>query len=104
MVAFEGCRRMFAFPIEALQRGIGAFHQSNHDFAIARVVGFLHQDIISIHNVLVLHALAFDLEDKHILGAGNVTERDGFGFSTASIGWPAAMRPIKAAQAPAVAA
>jgi len=42
-----------AFAVEALQRGVGAIHQRDHDFAVAGRIGFLDEDVIAIDNMLV---------------------------------------------------
>src|SRR5208337_113511 len=79
-----GVRRLqadlVAFDVNALQSGVTAVHQRNHDLAIARDVRLFHQDIVTIDDVLVLHTLARHLEDEHLFGAREVGQRDGLGI------------------------
>src|SRR5690348_6179536 len=67
-----------AFLVEALQGSVGAIHQRDDDIAIASNLGFFHQDVVAIENGFILHGVAADFEDKHVTGAGEISQGDGF--------------------------
>src|SRR5438067_4384684 len=67
---------VLAFEEESLQGGIAAFNQRDHNLPISRRFALLHQHVIAIHNVLILHARARDLQHENFFGAGEVAQRN----------------------------
>src|ERR1039458_6462778 len=63
---------LVALNVDSFQGGIPCIHQLDHDLAIAGDIRLLHQNIVAIHNVLVLHALSLHLQHVHVFGAGAV--------------------------------
>lgn len=68
-----------ALPIEALEGGVCAIDQGNHNFALASGAGALNQDVVAGDDVFVAHGIALDFEGEDLAGANDVAEGDGFG-------------------------
>src|SRR3989304_2261947 len=61
---------------EALERGLFPAHQRHHDVLVIGVLGLLADDVVAVEDVVLHHGFALHLQDKNILRAGEVAERN----------------------------
>src|SRR4051812_43128334 len=63
--------------IEALERRLHAFDQRDHRLAIARIRGFLDQDVVSIADMVLDHRIAAHFEREGVGVAREISEVEG---------------------------
>ena len=68
-----------AFAIKALQGGVGAVDQCDHDFSLASGASSLDEDVIAGDDVFIAHGVASHFEREDLSVSDDISERDGFG-------------------------
>src|SRR5580704_2544052 len=68
---------VLALTVKAFQRGIAGIDQRDDNVAVVRSLGFLHEHVIAVKDVFILHGFPTHLKHEHVLRAHEIRQRNG---------------------------